>query len=69
MSTKQAAQVLLDTIDTGWNDETLIDEIEYASDDLGLCPADIGLLRHHIEGTDNVRNQVVAMLKQLTTNP
>lgn len=58
------AKKLITTIDTGW-DESLIDEIADNADELGLCPADVGILKHHLEGTEDMREQALALLQRI----
>ena len=58
------ARNLMNAIETGW-DESMFSEIEENAEELGLCPADIGMLYHHMHGTDDVRGKVLAMLEKL----
>lgn len=64
MSAQTEAKALIQSIDSGW-DESMWEEIEDQADELGLCPADLGLLKHHMDGTANVREQVLAMLQRI----
>jgi hypothetical protein len=64
MSAQTEAKALIQSIDSGW-DESMWEEIEEQSADLGLCPADIGLLWQHMDGTDDVRSQALEMLQRI----
>ena len=62
---KKATQTLLDTIDTGWDDTTLVDQIAGAADELDLCPSDIETLKLHAEGPAFRGNRVLAVLRKI----
>ena len=64
MTPKQEAARLIDTINSGWQ-ESMWQAIEDNADELGLCPADIGMLYQHMNGTDEVEADVLAMLRKI----
>lgn len=58
------ADSLMNSIDTGWT-ESMWYTIGAHYDRLGLTESDLGLLVHHMNGTEDVRDDVVAMLERL----